>query len=69
MTDMGVSLEAQCTATRKWLTIANFTAVMPATDAARALSKLYGHAYRVTDKRWPDEGEVIYVFDKGKMLP
>lgn len=68
MTDMGVSLEAKCTATHKWFTIAHFTSVVPAADAARAFSKLYGHAHRVTDQRWPDEGEPVYVFEDGEMV-
>lgn len=65
---MNVKLEAKCTATHKWFVIATFEASMPATDAARMFSKTYGHPHRVTDSRWPDEGDIVYVFEKGRMV-
>lgn len=58
---MNIDLEAKCTATHKWVLVAKFRLATEAGDAARALSKLNGYAYRTIDRRWPDEGEITTI--------
>lgn len=65
---MTIKLEAECAATKKWFVIAAFEATLPATDAARLFSKTYGCPHRVTDARWPDEDEIVYIFKNGRMM-
>ena len=62
---MKIDLEAKCTATHQWVLIAQFRLGIEALDAARALSKLSGCAYRTIDRRWPDEGLITTVVEDG----
>ena len=62
---MEIDLEAKCTATHEWVLIAQFRLAIEALDAARALSKLSGCAYRTVDRRWPAEGLITTVVENG----
>jgi len=62
---MEIDLEAKCTATHEWVLIAQFRLAIEALDAARALSKLNGYAYRTIDRRWPEEGPLTMVVEDG----
>ena len=64
---MKVDLEAQCTATHEWVLVAQFRLAIEALDAARALSKLNGYAYRTIDRRWPEEGDLITIINEGEV--
>lgn len=59
---MNVLVECKCSVTGLWSTVAHFKLGSPALDAAKALSKLDGCEYRVTDNRYPDEGPALVWF-------
>ena len=65
---MNVLLEGKCTATHQWMLVARFLNSIEAGEAARALSASTGGAYRTVDKRWPDEGDLVFVFEKGELV-
>ena len=56
---MNVLVECKCSVTGLWSTVARFELGSPALDAAKALSKLDGCEYRVTDNRWPDHSAPV----------
>lgn len=65
---MQIDLECKCTATHKWVLVARFKHSLEAAEAARALSEWVGVPYRTVDRRWPDEGPSVYIFERGKEL-
>lgn len=64
--ELKIDLEAQCTATHQWVLVARFKLSTEAGDAARALSNLNGYPYRTIDRRWPDEGVLTTVYERGE---
>lgn len=62
---MKVEIERKATATHKWWPVAKFELGTHAMEAARALSEADGCAYRVLDKRWPDEQVEAIIYEKG----
>jgi hypothetical protein len=66
-TDMNVELEAKCTITHEWGTVAKFFSAVEAGYAARALSKLSNSTYRTSDYRWPEEGVNVTVYTSGEI--
>jgi hypothetical protein len=64
---MNIHLECKCTATHKWVPVARFLNSLEAGAAARALS-VFGIAYRTVDQRWPDEGELVCLFENGEEI-
>jgi hypothetical protein len=66
-TDMNVELEAKCTITHEWDTVAKFFNATEAGYAARALSKAINGTYRTSDYRWPEEGVSVTVYTNGEI--
>jgi hypothetical protein len=66
-TDMNVELEAKCTITHEWDTVAKFFNATEAGYAARALSKMINGTYRTSDYRWPEEGVSVTVYTNGEI--
>jgi hypothetical protein len=64
---MNVEVEARCTITHEWATVAKFFTAVEAGYAARALSKLLNSTYRTSDYRWPEEGVNITVYTSGEI--
>jgi hypothetical protein len=62
---MNVEVEAKCTITHKWDTVAKFFNATEAGWAARALSKAVNGTYRTVDYRWPEEGVDVTVYTNG----
>ena len=60
---MNIDLEAKCTATHKWVLVGKFTTAAMANDVAEALSEMHKTPYRTIDRRWPDEGMMVTVFE------
>lgn len=64
---MNVELEAKCTVTHNWHSVAKFVTATEAGHAARALSKLLNSTYRTSDYRWPEEGVNVTVYTSGEI--
>jgi len=64
---MNVEVEAKCTITHEWATVAKFFSAVEAGYAARALSKSSNSTYRTSDYRWPEEGVNITVYTSGEI--
>ena len=64
---MNVELEAKCTITHNWDTVAKFFTATEAGWAASALSKQVNGSYRVSDYRWPEEGVSVTVYTNGEV--
>lgn len=64
---MNVELEAKCTITHDWHTVAKFFNGTEAGYAARALSKSINGTYRTSDYRWPEEGVNVTVYTSGEL--
>jgi len=62
---MNVEVEAKCTVTHEWHTVAKFFTAVEAGWAARALSKAVNGTYRTSDYRWPEEGVDVTVYTNG----
>lgn len=60
---MNIDLEAKCTATHQWVLVGKFTTAAMANEAAEALSNIYKHQYRTIDRRWPEDGVMVTVFE------
>jgi hypothetical protein len=65
---MNVELEAKCTITHNWDTVAKFFTATEAGWAAKALSKEVNGSYRVSDYRWPEEGVNVTVYTNGELV-
>jgi hypothetical protein len=65
---MNVELEAKCTITHKWDTVAKFFTATEAGWAACALSKQINGSYRTIDYRWPEEGVDVTVYTNGELV-
>ena len=64
---MNVEVEAKCTITHEWATVAKFFTAVEAGWAARALSKAVNGTYRTSDYRWPEEGVCVTVYTNGEI--
>jgi len=66
-TNRTVEVEAKCTITHDWHTVAKFFTAVEAGYAARALSKMCNSTYRTSDYRWPEEGVNVTVYTSGEI--
>ena len=65
---MNVELEAKCTITHDWQSVAKFFTAVEAGYAARALSNMLNSTYRTSDYRWPEEGVNVTVYTNGGVV-
>jgi len=65
---MKVRLDRKCSATQNWVHVADFRFSHDAQSAAELFSKLDECDHRVTDTRWPDEGDEVTLFRKGALV-
>ena len=63
---MKVELQSKCTATHEWVSMAQFSLASLAADAAMHLSVSLGNPFRIIDRRWPEDGELVTVYENGK---
>jgi hypothetical protein len=66
---MLIDLQQRDAETHKWELVATFRYSHMAVEAACAFSKWDQHAYRVIDKRFPDEGIEVTLISNGHVTP
>jgi hypothetical protein len=66
---MEIDLQHRNTDSHEWELVATFRYSHMAVEAARAFSSWDQHAYRVIDKRFPDEGFEVTLISNGKIVP
>ena len=64
---MKVRLDRKCPVNHNWDHVADFRFAADARPCATLLSKLDDGVYRVTDTRWPEEGDDVTVFVSGEV--
>jgi hypothetical protein len=66
---MKIDLQQLSADTHEWELVATFRYSHMAVEAARAFSQWDQHAYRVIDKRFPDEGIEVTLISNGHVTP
>jgi hypothetical protein len=64
---MLIDLQHRNTDSHEWALVATFRYSRMAVEAAMAFSKWDQHAYRVLDKRFPDEGVEVTLISNGQV--
>ena len=65
---MLIDLQQRNTDTHAWEPVATFRYSHLAVEAATAFSKWDQHAYRVLDRRFPDEGVEVTMIVNGRVM-